>query len=107
QAVELLQVLDPAEGPFAERRLSVEGMQNDPFQQIAQGDVVVLGKSFEHLEDTFFHPYSGLYANGNHTTGRGAAKGSTSSFHSASLRLGRQISLRAEEVAIPIRGGSD
>src|SRR5947199_66240 len=36
--------------------------QDDSFHHIAQGYVVVLCKSFEHLENTFFHPYTGLYA---------------------------------------------
>src|SRR6267143_1327681 len=62
KAVELLQILDSPERLFAERRLPLEGVQNDPFQQIAQTQVVVLRKRLEHLEDSFFHPDTGLHA---------------------------------------------
>jgi len=60
KAVEPLQVLNPFERCGAERWLSVEGMQNNAFQQVTKRHVVEFGESFEHFQQTFFHAYTRL-----------------------------------------------
>jgi len=60
EIVKALQLLNALEGGWAERRLSVESMEHDTFQKIAEGHIVVLGKSFQDFEQAFFHPDAGL-----------------------------------------------
>lgn len=62
QAIESLELFDLMERPLTKRGLAVKSVQNDPFQQVTQGQIVVRGKPLEHLEQALFHPYAGLHA---------------------------------------------
>ena len=44
------------------RCFALEGVQNDSFQQVAQGHFLQFGDGFEHLQQAFFHPHAGLDA---------------------------------------------
>ena len=61
QAIELLQLPDLVKGCLTKRGLAVERMQDDPLQQIPQGQVVVLAKGFKNLEQALFNSNSGLH----------------------------------------------
>ncbi len=50
ETVELFQFLDAPQAGGIERTFSIEGMQNDAFQEIAQGEVVVIGKGSQNLQ---------------------------------------------------------
>src|ERR1700686_1614931 len=62
EVVELLQLAYAFQRGSAEWGLAVEGVQHDAFQNVAQRHVVVLGKSFQNFQDSFFDPHSGLHA---------------------------------------------
>src|SRR5580658_2390990 len=62
EAVELLQFLDALQAVRIERALSIESVQNDAFQKIAERQVVVVGKRPQDLQDPLFHADAGLYA---------------------------------------------
>ena len=62
EAVELLQFLDAFETFRTERALSIESVQNDTFQKIAERQVAVIGKGPQDLQDPLFHADTGLYA---------------------------------------------
>ena len=47
---------------FGEGRLAFEGVKDDSFDEIAQGQVVIVGESFQHLEETLLDPHAGLDA---------------------------------------------
>ena len=62
EGVELLQVTNASERFWLERSLAVEGVQNDAFEQVTQGHVVILGESLKNFEEPFFHADAGLDA---------------------------------------------
>jgi hypothetical protein len=35
-------------------------VEDDAFEEVAEGEVMVLGEGFQHLQDTFLHPDAGL-----------------------------------------------
>src|SRR6202042_2870590 len=47
---------------WAERGLAVEGVEDDAFEQVAKGHVVIFSQGFEGFEDPFFHTDAGLDA---------------------------------------------
>ncbi len=60
-AVDLLQLRDDLQRVRGERRLPLERVQHDPFQQVTQRHVQVLGQALEHLEQAAFDPDTGLH----------------------------------------------
>src|SRR5580692_1012784 len=48
------------EGQALEGRFVLQGMQGDPFEQVAEGEVEVFGQSFQHLEQALLEAYAGL-----------------------------------------------
>src|SRR6185369_15492900 len=62
EPVDLLQAADPLQARLAERHLAVERVQDDAFEQVAEGDVVELGQSLEDFQEALFHPDAGLDA---------------------------------------------
>ena len=61
EAIHLFQLLDRGDRRRVERQLLVEDMQHDPFDQISQGQVKVLGQTFEHLEQAALHAHARLH----------------------------------------------
>src|ERR1051325_7181499 len=62
EPVHLPQLADLLPRLFPERRFSLEGMQHDAFEEIAEGDVVIFGQAFQHFEQALLHPDAGLLA---------------------------------------------
>ena len=62
EIVKTLQLLNTLERGWAERRLPVESVKNDAFQEVAQRHVVILGESLQDFEQAFLHPDAGLNA---------------------------------------------
>src|SRR5579864_782029 len=60
--LELLQLPNAFERGCTERSLAVEGVQHNPFQQVAKRDVVVFGKSFQDFENSFLDAHARLHA---------------------------------------------
>jgi hypothetical protein len=60
ERVDLLQLRDPAHGLGAEGRLSLEGVQHDPLEEVPQRHVVVFGERLQHLHEALFHAHAGL-----------------------------------------------
>ena len=46
----------------SEGRLPFEGVEDDAFQQVAQGEVVELGQGLQHLEQALLQAHAGLDA---------------------------------------------
>src|SRR6185436_2181781 len=55
EVVDLLQLGDLLQALRPERRLPVEHVQDDPLEQIAEGEVVVLGQGLEDFDEALFH----------------------------------------------------
>src|ERR1700723_2316883 len=62
EVVELFQIANAFERGWAERGLAVEGVEDDAFEEVAEGHVVIFGEGFEDFEDSFFHADAGLDA---------------------------------------------
>src|SRR5688572_9203251 len=62
EAIDLFKLPDALQRGALERGLAFEGMQHDALEEVAQGDVVVLGHRLEDLEQAFFELYAGLDA---------------------------------------------
>src|SRR5213593_364986 len=62
QAVKLLQLLDPSERDLIERALAVEGMKHNSLQQITQGQIVIFGQGFKHLQQPLLDADAGLHS---------------------------------------------
>src|SRR5512146_3554077 len=62
QTIEALQLPDPLQRRLVEGALSLEGVQHDALEQIAQGHVVVLGQRLEHLDQPLLHAHARLDA---------------------------------------------
>ena len=60
--IETLQFLNAFKGGWTEWRFSVEGMQDDALQQIAQGHVMVFGEGLQDFEQALLHANAGLHA---------------------------------------------
>src|SRR5579875_212168 len=60
--IDIFQLRDTTEGFFIERRNVLEGVQDDAFEQISQGNIVVFSKRFQHFEHALLHPHADLYA---------------------------------------------
>src|ERR1700728_217797 len=62
EIVKALQLLDAIERGRAERGLPVKGVQDDTFEQVTEGHVVVFGECLEHFEQALLHAHPGLNA---------------------------------------------
>jgi hypothetical protein len=60
--IEFLQLADALEGCGAERGFAVEGVENDAFEDVSEGHVVIFSEGFEDFEDALFNADAGLYA---------------------------------------------
>ena len=58
--VELLEIADALKRGRSKRAFAIEGVEDDAFEEVAEGEVMVLGEGFQHLQDTFLHPDAGL-----------------------------------------------
>ena len=61
-AIEGLELFDLFQGLRREGRFAFEGVEDDAFDEIAEGHVFLLGDCFEDLEHTFFEANAGLDA---------------------------------------------
>ena len=52
--------LDALERGRSKRAFAIEGVEDHAFEEVAEGEVMVLGEGFEHLQDAFFHSDAGL-----------------------------------------------
>src|SRR5579859_1091813 len=62
EAIELLQFPDALQFGLMEGALSIEGMQNNAFQQVAESQIVIVGKGLQHFQEPLFHADPCLYA---------------------------------------------
>ena len=58
--IELFEIADALERKAPKGAFALESMKDDAFEEVAEGEVVVLGKGLQNLEDAFFHPDAGL-----------------------------------------------
>lgn len=58
--IELLEIADASERRGPKRAFSFENMKDDAFEEVAEGEVMVLGEGFQYLKDALFHPDAGL-----------------------------------------------
>ena len=58
--VELLEIADTLERWWSESAFSIKSMKDDALEEVAEGEVMVLGEGFQHLQDAFFHSDAGL-----------------------------------------------
>lgn len=62
EAIEFLQFLDFLQAGLAEGTLSVKSMEDDAFEEVAEGQIVVVGEGAQDFEEALFHAHSGLHA---------------------------------------------
>src|SRR5262245_12463942 len=62
EPVDPAELAHPLEALRSERLLALERMENDAFQEIPEGDLVVLGDRLEHFQDSLLHPDTSLHA---------------------------------------------
>src|SRR5215813_2044285 len=62
ESVDLPEFRDPPHRLGTERCLALEGVKDDALEQVAEREIVVFGQRLEHLEQTLFHAYAGLYS---------------------------------------------
>jgi hypothetical protein len=60
EAVDAFELRDPREALRAERHLALEGVQDDPFEQVAEREVVVLRDGLQHLFELSVPPDEAL-----------------------------------------------
>ena len=60
EVVELLEIADTLERWWSESAFSIKSMKDDALEEVAEGEVMVLGEGFQHLQDAFFHSDAGL-----------------------------------------------
>ena len=53
--IKLLEISDSLKRGRSERALSLEDMEDDAFEEVAEREVMVLGKRLEHFQDALFH----------------------------------------------------
>lgn len=84
EPVDLLQPFDRLHGRIVEGRLLLEGVQHDPFQEIPEREVEVLGQALQHLEEMGLDADSCLHTPyGYHATRvpRGSIPGCSATTH--------------------------
>jgi hypothetical protein len=62
ESVELFQFPDTPQTALAERALSIKDVQNDAFHQVAESEIVVIGKGPQHFQEPLFHTDARLHA---------------------------------------------
>ncbi len=62
ESVELFQGLDFMQTGGLKRAFSVEGVEDDAFEEIAESQVVVIGEGAEDFQEAFLHTDAGLHA---------------------------------------------
>src|SRR5579863_1679228 len=60
ETIEFLQFLDALQALLAKWTLPIEGVQDDSLQEIAEGQIVIVGEGTQHLQKAFFHADAGL-----------------------------------------------
>ena len=60
EVVELLEVADALERGPSEGAFAIKGVEDDALEEVAEGEVMVLGEGFQYLQDAFFHSDAGL-----------------------------------------------
>jgi len=60
EVIELLEIADTLERWWSESPFSIKSMKDDALEEVAEGEVMVLGEGFQHLQDAFFHSDAGL-----------------------------------------------
>src|ERR1700678_1982058 len=60
ESVDAAQLRYFLESEALEGRLVLQGMQGDPFEQVAEGEVEIFGQSLQHLEQALLETYAGL-----------------------------------------------
>src|SRR5437667_11534347 len=58
--VNSFEVRDPLACVRAKRMLAIKSMQHDPFQQVAERQVMIFRQAFQDFEQAFFDPHAGL-----------------------------------------------
>src|ERR1700676_4536988 len=62
EVINRLEVGDLSQCIGSKRRLSVKGVKDDPFEQVAESHVLELRERLQHLQNAPLHPDSGLDA---------------------------------------------
>lgn len=62
ESIELFELLDFLQGFRGERGFAFEGVQDDAFEEVAEGHVLLLGDGFEDFEEALFDADAGLDA---------------------------------------------
>ncbi len=62
ESVELFELLDFFEGVRGEGGFAFEGVEDDAFEEVAEGHILLLGDGFEDFEEAFFDADAGLDA---------------------------------------------
>jgi len=60
EVVELLEIADALERGRSEGAFAIKGVEDDTFEEVAEGEVMVLGEGFQYFQDAFFHSDAGL-----------------------------------------------
>ena len=60
EVVKLLEVADALKRGRSEGAFAFKGVEDDAFEEVAEGEVMVLGEGFQDFEDAFFHADAGL-----------------------------------------------
>jgi len=58
--VELFEVADTLERGRSEGAFAIKGVEDDALEEVAEGEVVVLGEGFQYFQDAFFHSHASL-----------------------------------------------
>ena len=62
ESVELFELLDLSEGLRGEGGFAFEGVEDDSFEQVAEGHIFLFGDGFQDFEHAFFEADTGLDA---------------------------------------------
>jgi len=62
EVIELLEIADALKRGRSKGAFAIEGVEDDAFEKVAEGEVMVLGEGFQHLQDAPFHSDAGLDA---------------------------------------------
>ena len=62
EAIKLLQLCDAGQGLLLEGAFAIEGMEHDALKQVTQGEIAILGKGFQHLQQPLLDAYAGLHS---------------------------------------------
>jgi hypothetical protein len=60
ESIELFQFLYAFQTVLIEGALSIEGMQDDAFQEISERQIAVFSEGLQNLQDPLFHADAGL-----------------------------------------------